>query len=237
MDAMKQCFVVATPLGNLKDISQRAIETLMDVDCIVCEDTRVSNTLLSVYNIKKPTVSLHRASMSKNWNAFAESLMKHQTIALITDAGTPGISDPGARFIRALKDIQKDITITPIPGATAATALISAAGIPAAQWLFVGFLPQSKGRNTAIKELAVYLFPVVVYEAPHRLIKFLTELQAAYKEEKHKIILGRELTKIHETIYEGTSTELLEHFNTHPDEVRGECVFLVLGPQCGKLVD
>ncbi len=234
---MKECFVIATPLGNLKDISQRAIETLMAVDCIVCEDTRVSNNLLSVYGIKKPTVSLHRAAISKSWDSFAESLLKYQTIALITDAGTPGISDPGARFIRALKDIQKDIRVTPIPGPTAATALISAAGIPAAQWLFVGFLPQSKGRKTAIQELSAYSFPVVVYEAPHRLIKFLTELKDIYKEDGHKIILGRELTKIHETIYEGTATELLEHFEKHPDQVRGECVLLVIGPHCGKLVE
>jgi len=223
--------IVATPIGNLEDITLRALRTLKECDVIYAEDTRVISKLLARYEIKKPLQRLDAATEEKKAKEIIERLEAGERIAFVSDAGTPGISDPGARLVRAVRRYgealreagQKPYTIETIPGASALTAALSIAGLPSDEFLFFGFLPHKKGRQTAIKFLTASLVPVVLYESPHRILKLLKELSDAGIE---KVGIGRELTKMHEEFLEGNPLEVAADLEKRK-AARGEFVVIV----------
>lgn len=219
--------VVATPIGNLGDITLRAIETLKQADAIACEDTRVTSKLLARFDIKKPLLIYHARSGKLAADRILTQLAEGKRIALVTDAGTPGISDPGSALVHEVKArLGKDVIVEAIPGPSALTAALSIAGIKTHEFTFIGFLPHKKGRQTAFKEIAENERTVVFYESPHRIEKALDSLAEVLPESRHVVVL-RELTKIHESMVEGTAQEVAEHFKKHPTTVRGEFVVCV----------
>ena len=225
--------IVATPIGNLEDITLRALQTLKECDVIYAEDTRVVAKLLARYEIKKPLQRLDAAMETKRAEQIIERLEAGGHVAFVSDAGTPGISDPGARRVARVREHVKHsvldkvldkIRIEAIPGASALTAALSIAGVDAAKFAFFGFLPHKKGRQTALKSIKASEITVVLYESPHRIEKLLKELEAL---KISRVIIARELTKIHEEVISGTPGELRIHFIDHPDTVRGEFVVIV----------
>jgi 16S rRNA (cytidine1402-2'-O)-methyltransferase len=233
---MSKLSIVATPIGNLEDITLRALRTLKECDVIYAEDTRVIAKLLARYEIKKPLQRLDAATEAKKADEIIGRLEAGEHVALVSDAGTPGISDPGARLVAAVRHshILENVrmSIEAIPGPSAVTAALSIAGLDTAEFTFLGFLPHKKGRQTALKKIAMMVrsdspqgkIPVVLYESPHRILKLLKELESL---EVSRVVLARELTKIHEEVRSGTPSELLEHFSAHPDTVRGEFVVII----------
>ena len=204
---MSDFFVVATPIGNLGDMSERALSTLRSVDLILCEDTRVTKKLLDRYDIKTKTQSYHQHSKISKIDQIKELVRDDKNIALVSDAGTPGISDPGGKLIEELiNEFEDEIKIIPIPGPSAVTALLSASGLPSDKFIFMGFPPHKKGRQKFFTELADQKYTVVIYESPHRILKTLDELSSSIAD--RKIVVGRELTKKFESIYRGTADEL-----------------------------
>src|SRR3989338_528982 len=201
-------YIVATPIGNMEDITLRALETLRTVDLILCEDTRVTKNLLNHYAIKTPTLSYHEYSDSAKIKEVQELLAKGKNLALVTDAGTPGICDPGNYLIEQITKNNKETTVIPIPGSSALIAALSISGFPTDNFLFLGFPPHKKGRQTFFKELAKTKTTVVFYESSHRIQKCMTELAASLNPER-KICICRELTKKFETVYRGTMTEIM----------------------------
>lgn len=201
-------YIVATPIGNLGDITFRAIEVLKSVDKIYCEDTRRTAKLLAHFEIKKPLESFHEHSEGKIERIVAE-LKQGDEIAYVTDAGTPGINDPGGKLVAAAREA--GIEISPIPGASSVTTLLSVAGIAADKFYFMGFVPTKKGRETFIKQMLTSDIPVVFLETGPRLHKFFDQLIALGGEERN-LIVGRELTKKFEEIMTGRATELKNHF-------------------------
>lgn len=191
-----ELFIVATPIGNLDDISFRAKKILENVDLIACEDTRHSGILLKHYEIKKPLISFHSHSKENKVEKIIKYLLKGEKIALISDAGTPGISDPGYVLIK--KAIQNNIKITPIPGSSAFITALSASGLATDKFVYLGFLPVKKGRQTIFKQIAESKYTTVFYESPHRLLKTIKDLKTYIKEDS-KIVIAKELTKIYET--------------------------------------
>jgi len=222
---MKQgiLYVVATPIGNLKDITLRAIETLKSVDAIACEDTRVTKKLLNHYNIKKPLVSYHQHSRLGKIDFLISKLKEEKNIALVTDAGTPGISDPGNKLVQEI--IKEGIIVIPIPGPSALTAIASVSGIDMQRFVFLGFPPHKKGREKFFKEVSSYDYPVVYYESPYRLVKNL-ELLDRVSSGKN-IIVGRELTKIFEEIVRGKADNIISHFSKNEAGIKGELTVVV----------
>lgn len=219
--------VVATPIGNLGDITLRAIETLKNADAIACEDTRVTAKLLARYDIQKPLLIFHAQSGSNATTRILSQLGEGKRIALVTDAGTPGISDPGAELVRQVRDRLGDaVTIEAIPGATALTAALSIAGVPTNEFTFLGFLPHKKGRQTLFKEIAEAERTMVFYESPHRIEKALASLAEVLPDDRRVSVL-RELTKMHEEVVEGTAAQVAAHFTERQDTVRGEFVVIV----------
>lgn len=216
-------FVVATPIGNLSDISARALETLRTVDLILAEDTRVTSRLLARYEVATRLTSYQAHTTEAKVRAILDQLQVGKDIALVTDAGTPAIQDPGGRLVEQAHE--QDIPVIPIPGPSAVTAALSAAGFPADQFLFLGFLPQKKGRMTALDSLPAKT-TLVFYESGHRLLKLLAELGTRMGEER-QIWVGRELTKLHEETKRGTIEELTNHYTEQAP--RGEFV-IVVGP-------
>jgi 16S rRNA (cytidine1402-2'-O)-methyltransferase len=224
---MSTLYIVATPIGNLEDITLRAIRVLKEVDLILCEDTRVTKHLLKRYDVTTKVESYHAQSTSAKTKKIIDLLSKGTNIALVSDAGTPLISDPGVQLIDiVIRDLGNEVAIVPIPGASALTAAISVAGIGGNEFSFLGFVPHKKGRETFFKGVAVSEIPVVFYESPHRILKALESLTKVLSENK-KVIVARELTKIHEEIVRGTPGEVYGHFLIHPDRVRGEFVVIV----------
>lgn len=220
-------FVVATPIGNLGDITLRALETLKMVDVIACEDTRVTAKLLARYDIEKPLVIFHAQSGRSATSRILQLLAEGKQVALVTDAGTPGISDPGSALVREVRDrLAGEVRVVPIPGVAAVTTALSAAGIPTDSFIFLGFLPHKKGRQTLFEEIATSDRTVVFYESPHRIQKTLTSLVEHLADDR-RVIVARELTKIYESFVEGSAQEVMAHFVAHPDEIRGEFVVLV----------
>lgn len=220
-------YVVGTPIGNLADITLRAIDTLKGVDLILAEDTRKTRILLDKYEIKKPLESYHEESDSKKLEALIDRLAAGESIAYVTDAGTPGISDPGSYLVRKAKErLGDELTVVCIPGPSALTAAISVSGVDCTQFVFRGFLPHKKGRQTALKEIALSDMSNIFYESTHRVEKFLTEADAMWGESK-KVTIVKELTKIHEEILVGTAKELLAILATHPEKTKGEFVVIV----------
>ncbi len=222
-------YIVATPIGNLSDITYRAVETLQKVDLIVCEDTRTSRKLLEHYGVSTPTMSFYQNVRSggatkpvpKTERIIAE-LQSGKSIALITDAGTPGISDPGNQLVAVA--VEEGIVTIPVPGASSLATLVSVSGIDLTRFVFLGFPPHKKGRETFFKEVTAFNFPVFYLESPHRLMKNL-ELLKTLAPDKN-VILGRELTKMFEEIVRGNVKEVLEYFENNPGKVKGEIVII-----------
>ncbi len=221
---MARLSIVGTPIGNLEDITLRALRTLSECDVIYAEDTRVISKLLSRYEIQKPLQRLDAATEGAKASAVIERLERGEHVAFVSDAGTPGISDPGARLVAAIRQSGVEAIIESIPGPSSLTAALSIAGVQADTFLFLGFLPHKKGRATAIREIADASRPVVLFESPHRIRKLLGELQEACGE--RRIIVARELTKIHEEVLAGISAEIADALEKGGKE-RGEFVVIV----------
>jgi len=217
---------VATPIGNLKDITFRAVEVLKIVDLILCEDTRQTRILLNHYAIKTPTLSYHQHSRDNKVAQIVKLLEEGKNLALVADAGTPGIADPGEKLVaELLKKFGAEIKIVPIPGASTIITLASVSGLPCDEFLFLGFLPHKKGRQTLIKEIIASERTVILYEAKYRIVKLLEQLTEYGIGEERPIVVGRELTKKFETIYRGSIQEVLEKVKNDP--VKGEYVVMV----------
>ena len=214
-------FVVATPIGNLQDISFRAVETLKKVNCIFAEDTRTSKKLINHYDIDTKLYSYHDHSSEKEIARLLDILKDHKDVALISDAGTPTISDPGYSLIRQC--INEGIEVIPIPGASALTAAISASGLPSDAFTFIGFLPTKKGRKKKISSLENLDMTIVLFESPHRLIKTLNQLKEALGE--RPIVVARELTKLYEEIIRGNFSSAIEFFEAK--KIKGEIVIMI----------
>lgn len=222
-------YIVATPIWNLWDITYRAIETLKSVDGIACEDTRTSSVLLNHYDIKKPLVSFHSHSGGAKIDKIIDQLKMGDDIALISDAGTPGISDPGYVLIK--QAIIEGIEVVPIPGPTAFTTALMASGMQMNHFLYLGFLPVKKWRQTLLTSIAERkkhksAETIVVYESVHRIEKTVIQLWE-YLWEDHYIVIGRELTKKFEQFIRGTITEVSEYFKAHPGKIKGEFVIII----------
>lgn len=223
-------FVVATPIGNLKDITLRALEILKEVDLILAEDTRRTQNLLNFYQIKKPILSFHQHSKEKKIEFILEKLKKGKKIALVSEAGTPGISDPGPKLIqKILERLGEKIQIVPIPGPSAVTTLLSVAGVPADKFLFLGFLPKKRKRKKIIREIATSNYPVLFFESPWRVLKTLKELEK--EDENLNVVLGRELTKYFEKIERGKISEVIKRVGENP---KGEFTVLIWKERKGK---
>ncbi len=229
---MPTLYIIATPIGNLEDITLRAIRILKEVDLILCEDTRVTKRLLTKYEIDRPTVSYHAQSKLSKVEKIFSLLEEGKNLALVSDAGTPTISDPGCMLVAQIREKFGDtIAIVPIPGPSAVLSALSVSGFPTSEFLFLGFLPHKKGRETLFKEIAVAKRTIVFYESPHRILKALESLKkyldAGRPEFKRRILVAREITKIFEENVIGTPDQVLAYFTLHPDKVRGEFVVVV----------
>ncbi|MBN8692607.1 MAG: 16S rRNA (cytidine(1402)-2'-O)-methyltransferase [Bacteroidetes bacterium] len=216
-------YIVPTPIGNLEDITLRALRILKECDLILAEDTRTSIFLLKHYQIDKPLKSYHQHNEHQTVQYIVDTIQSGKTIALISDAGTPGISDPGFLLVR--ESIKAGISIETLPGATAFVPALVNSGLPCDSFVFVGFLPQKKGRQTKLLSLKEETRTMVFYESPFRLVKALEEFKEHYGGDR-LVAVSRELTKLHEENFRGTVDEVLAHFNTK--QVKGEIV-IVLG--------
>lgn len=214
-------YIVATPIGNLEDISLRALRILKEADFIFAEDTRVTKTLLKHYNINTFLEAYHQHSSEKATFHIAQLLREGKNCALVTDAGTPGISDPGNELVARLYGILgMELRVVPIPGPSALTALASVSGLPMQNFVFLGYPPTKKGRKTFFNNLAVFKdMPKIIYESPYRVAKTLMEARAVLGDNA-KVIVGRELTKKFETIFRGTLEQAIENINK--EKPRGE---------------
>ncbi|MCK0108197.1 16S rRNA (cytidine(1402)-2'-O)-methyltransferase [Flavobacteriaceae bacterium S0825] len=221
---MSKLYIVPTPIGNLKDITLRAIEVLKEVDLILAEDTRTSGKLLKHFDINTPSQSHHMHNEHKTVEAIIQKLNSGMTIALISDAGTPAISDPG--FLLARACIENNIEVDCLPGATAFVPALVNSGLPNDKFVFEGFLPVKKGRQTRLKLLAEETRTMIFYESPHKLIKTLTHF-CEYFGEDRQLSVSRELTKLYEETIRGIAKEVLEHYTNKPP--KGEIVIVVAG--------
>jgi len=226
---MPTLYIVATPIGNLSDFSLRAIEILKGVDLILSEDTRVTKGLLDRYKIKTPILSYHQHSRLKKVEYIIKLLKGDKNLALVSDAGTPGISDPGGKLINlAIKQLDNLIVI-PIPGPSALTAAASISGFPMDKFIFMGFPPAKKKRKNFFEEIINSRYPVIFYESPYRIIKTLNELRTMFQVSsfKFQVVVCRELTKKFETIYRGKIDEVLNRLKE--SKIKGEFVVVVEG--------
>ncbi|QQR60582.1 16S rRNA (cytidine(1402)-2'-O)-methyltransferase [Candidatus Uhrbacteria bacterium] len=217
-------YIVATPIGNLEDITLRALRTLKEADAIACEDTRVSGKLLKHYEIKKTLIALHEHSADKIVERIAGEIKQGRSIAYISDAGTPGVNDPGGKLVAAC--VQHGIKIEPIPGPSALTTAISVCGFAMDDFVYLGFAPHKKGRQTFFQEVAAREIPTVFFESTHRIGKAMESLAATLPKDR-QIFIGRELTKMHETLYRGTVDEAAKQLQATSS--KGEFVIIV-GP-------
>lgn len=221
-------YIVATPIGNLADITYRAVETLKSVDLILCEDTRTTGNLLKHYGISAPTKSFHSHSKLSKVEDIKALIGAGKNLALVSDAGTPCISDPGVVLVAELrKTFGEEVIISPIPGPSALISAVSASGIPSHEFTWLGFVPHKKGRETFFKTIAATEHTVVFYESVHRIVKTLESLAKTVP--TRDITIARELTKLFETITTKTAAEHLAYYELNPDKVRGEFVVIV-GP-------
>lgn len=217
-------YLVPTPIGNLEDITLRALRVLKEADLILAEDTRVSSKLLRHYEISKPLHAHHQHNEHKTVAFIAEQIAAGQNVALITDAGTPGISDPGFLLVREC--IAAGIKVECLPGATAFVPALVQSGLPCDTFVFAGFLPQKKGRQTRLKMLTEETRTIVLYESPYRLVKALEEIKEHFGAER-RVCVSRELTKMFEENFRGTVEEAIAHFSAKT--VKGEIVLVVEG--------
>ncbi|OGI95194.1 16S rRNA (cytidine(1402)-2'-O)-methyltransferase [Candidatus Nomurabacteria bacterium RIFCSPLOWO2_01_FULL_42_17] len=240
---MAKFYVVATPIGNMGDITLRAIETLKSVDLILCEDTRETKKILQKYNINTATMSYpsddvvgKNSRQSNKFSKIFELLEEGKNLALVSDAGTPGISDPGAMLVSKIKekfncvrqDLTQEVQVIPIPGPSAVITALSASGLPIHEFTFLGFLPHKKGRETLFKEIAGAKRTMVFYESPHRILKTLESLvKFCSVENPKKVCIARELTKIYEEFKTGSPAEVLQYLIENPEKQRGEFTVIV----------
>ena len=228
---MGTLYIVATPIGNLQDITLRAIETLKSVDAVFCEDTRVTAKLMARLEIQPRLFAYHQHSDDRTVDGIADSLAQGMSVALVSDAGTPGINDPGGRLIEQLLQRLPELRVVPIPGPNAAVAALSVSGFPADRYQYWGFVPHKKGRQTFFRELAECTDTVVFYESKHRIAKALDAMEAAFETAQtpeRPMVLARELTKQFETLYRGTVTQVRTALAS--GESLGEFV-VVVGPR------
>lgn len=215
-------YIVPTPIGNLEDITLRALRVLKEADVILAEDTRTSSVLLKHYDIHRPMLSYHKFNEHKAVAALVERLKSGETMALVSDAGTPGISDPG--FLLARECVKRGVEVVCLPGATALVPALMASGLPCDRFVFEGFLPQKKGRQTRLQQLAAEQRTVVLYESPYRVVKTLTQMAEVMGGER-PVAVCREISKVHEQVVRGTVSEALTYFQTN--EPRGEFVIII----------
>lgn len=220
---MNNLYIVATPIGNLEDITLRALETLRTVDVIVAEDKRVTVKLLNKFQISKKLLVWQQHSSNSDWQRIKNELVAGHDLAYVSDAGTPGISDPGGHLIQQVLAELPDVNIVPLPGASALATIISVAGIQMDRFIFLGFLPHKKGRQTMLELIKKETVPVIFFESVHRILKALEQLGDCPK----KLIVGRELTKQFETIYRGTAKDILDILNKDKTKIKGEFVIIV----------
>ena len=222
-------FIVATPIGNLKDITYRAVEVLQQVDLILAEDTRVSTKLLKHFEIEKKLVPHHKFNEHKSIQPIISKLQQGENVAMISDAGTPGISDPGFLLVRAC--VENEIGVECLPGPTALIPALAVSGLPNGKFVFEGFLPQKKGRQTRLKLLATEERTMVFYESPYRLVKSLTQFAEFFGEERRGCVC-RELSKMFEEVKRGTVSELAKYYENNTP--KGEIVIVVEGFEKSK---
>lgn len=215
-------FIVATPIGNLNDLSRRALEILRSADVIVCENNRVSSVLLRAYEIQKPLVGLFEHASPERLANLVQQLLEGKNLAYISDAGTPGVSDPGGKLVAAA--LEQGIRVSPIPGPSAMAAAISVCGFPMQKFAFIGFAPKKKGRETFFKEIAARAEASIFYESKYRFNKTLGGLSKHLAPER-LILVARELTKMHETLYRGTMVQVTEMMRQ--TSLKGEFVIIV----------
>jgi len=220
-------YVVATPIGNLEDITLRAISTLKNADFILSEDTRVTGKLLHHFEIDTPMISFHEYSEDSKYDKIIELLSDGKNLALVTDAGTPAISDPGYFLVQTIRKRLPEVKISPIPGASAITALVSVSGINMKEFTFLGFPPHKKGRKTFFEHIieTAAKNPVIFYESKHRVIKAIESIRELAPEKE--LVVGREITKMFEEIVTGTANEILEHFSQNSNNLKGEFVIII----------
>lgn len=220
---MASLYIVATPIGNLEDITLRALKILTEADFILSEDTRIAKKLLDHYKITTPLISYHHHSGEYKVNQILELLESGKNLALVSDAGTPGISDPGGKLVEAVLKSEMDVKIIPVPGVSAIITALSASGISTDRFLFLGFPPHKKGRQTFIKKIKESEYPVGIYESKHRILKFLEEI----KDLKREVIVFRELTKMFETIYRGNLDNIIKEIKASAVAQKGEFVVVI----------
>lgn len=224
----KKIYIVATPIGNLEDMTYRAVRILSDVDTILCEDTRVTRKLLNHYTIETKTESYHAHSNDAKEQKILDAIESGTIYALVSDAGTPTISDPGVKLIHAAyKRFGNDIDVISVPGAAAVITALSSTGFMGNQFTFYGFLPHKKGRNKIFSEIFESDKISIFYESPHRIMKTLEFWAENYSESERQVCIARELTKMYEQKVIGTVTEVFEYFTKNSDKVRGEFVVVV----------
>lgn len=217
--------IVATPIGNLKDLTYRAEEVLRSCDVIVCEDTRVTSKLLAAYKISKPLRSLHERSDDAALRPILKELEEGKHLAYVSDAGTPGVNDPGGKLVEAAFD--RGIIVEPLPGASALSTAISVCGFPMSEFVYLGFVPQKKGRQTFFTQIAERKEPSIFFESTHRILKTLESLRETL-DAGRLVFVGREMTKVHETLYRGSAKEVEDTIQR--TSTKGEFV-VVVGPQ------
>jgi len=218
-------YIVATPIGNLEDMTYRGVRILQEVDLIAAEDTRKSAVLLAEYEVTTPMTSYHDHNKEKKTPGLIEHLLGRQHLAIISDAGTPGVSDPAFYLVR--EAIRNGIPVTPIPGPSAAVAALVSSGLPTDRWVFEGFLPRKKGRHTRLQELSAESRTILIYESPYRVQRTLQDIREYFGD--RQVAVGREITKKFEEFVRGTCSEVLEYYEQHP--VKGEFVIVVAGTQ------
>ncbi len=227
-DNLGKLYIVGTPIGNLADITFRAVEILKTVDVILCEDTRTTSHLLKHYRITTPTKSFHSHSKLSKVSEIRNLIADGKNLALVSDAGTPCISDPGVMLVAELKkEFGEEIVISPIPGPSALISALSASGMPSHEFTWLGFVPHKKGRETFFKTVSTISHTVVFYESVHRITKTLESLSEHIPD--RPVTVARELTKLFETISTRIASEHLAYYHSHPETLRGEFVVIV-GP-------
>jgi len=222
--------VVATPIGNLEDITLRALRILKEADFILCEDTRVASKLLSHYQITTPLISYHQHSGVLKVEKIKELIREGKKMALISDAGTPGVSDPGSKLVSELRqEFGKTLKMEIIPGSSALTAALSLAGVGFDRFSFLGFLPHKKGRQTMLIDIITSSLPTVIYESKHRIIKLLQEITSFSQKLNipKEILVFREISKLYESFYQGSPENVLAEIEENPHNLKGEFVVLI----------
>jgi 16S rRNA (cytidine1402-2'-O)-methyltransferase len=217
-------FMLATPIGNLEDVTARAVRVLSEADLVVCEDTRVTSKLLAHLQISKSLKSIHQHSDVRTIDSIVERIVKGEKIVYVCDAGTPGMNDPGGKIVAA--SFEAGVRVEPIPGPSALTAAISVCGFPMDEFMYVGFVPHKKGRETLFREMAERKTPTVFLESTHRVMKTLEAL-SKHLDPERPIFIGRELTKLHESLYRGMITDVIHQLEE--TSTKGEFI-VIIGP-------